>query len=520
MPRPIPSVDRLVRESCAQFSSRPFLHDAEDGRCFTFGEFDEQISRAANVLRELGIGKGDVVSLFLRNSPEFFPCWLGAIRLGAISNPINLGLEHNLERVLYMLRQSGSRLLIIEAAFAQLAAEVHATLPELPIVFIDALDGSALDWQAALTKASPTIPVVETGPDEPFQMIFTSGTTGLPKAVVQHHAMVADGFALVEDHFGLGGDDVCQCVLPFFHVNAQYTSFFPMLGTGGQLVLFEKFSASRFFPTVRKYGVTYISVVPSLLTRLLSAGLPEDRSLYASLKFIVCGAAPLTAQLHREFVEKSGIPVANGWGMTETGCWGCHMDPAKPVWGAMGKPLAINEMKIVDSDTGRPLPTNHTGSLLVRGPNVFREYFQAPEATHKAFRFGGGWFDTGDDALVDKNGMFWFVGRGSVDTGKVDGEFVNFLSLDSRLWELPGVSEVCCVGVPDPIRGQVVCACIVKEPSATLDDAAVMAWATEAGLAYYEMPRHVLFVQEIPKGDTGKIQRRVMTEQATAALGL
>ncbi len=519
MPREIHSVDALVRESCRRGGERPFLHDVEKDRHYSFRQFDEGIGRAANVLSGQGIQPGQVVSLFLRNSPEFFDCWLGTVRLGAVSNPINLGLEHNLERVVYMLEKSESRLLILEACFADLAAALRRELPSLPILCIDDPSLSDLDWQKALAEASPDAPVVDCGPDDPFQMIFTSGTTGLPKAVVQHHAMVADGFALVEDHFGLGEGDVCMCVLPFFHVNAQYTSFFPMLGCGGQLVLFEKFSASRFFPTIGRYGVSYVSVVPSLLTRLLSAGLPGCEEHKASMKLIICGAAPLSAQLHEEFVTRSGIPVANGWGMTETGCWGCHMDPAHLVWGAMGKPLAINEMKIVDADSGEERPAGETGSLLIRGRNIFREYFHAPEATEKAFRFGEGWFDTGDDARFDAGGMLWFVGRGSVDTGKVDGEFVNYLSLDEKLWKLAGVEEVCCVGVPDPIRGQVVTAC-VRRAAPELREEDVTRFAEQAGFAFYEMPRHVLFVDEVPKGDTGKIQRRVMQERACALLGL
>jgi malonyl-CoA/methylmalonyl-CoA synthetase len=520
MPRPFPSVDALVRESCRRFADQPFLHCAESGRSWTFAAFDEGIGRAARVLANLGVKPGDVVSLFLRNSPEFFPCWLGTIRLGAVCNPINLGLERDPERVLYMLQKSGSRLLIMEKAYTDLALQIRQEMPELPLVLIDGGEPSQLDWQAALALASPETPVVERTPDDPFQMIFTSGTTGLPKAVVQHNAMLEDAFSLVQDHFGLGGGDVCLCVLPFFHVNAQYTSFFPMLGMGGQLVLFEKFSASRFFPVAQRLGATYASVVPSLLTRLQEAGLPGYTPGLGGLRLVICGAAPLSAQLHRSFAEASGIPVANGWGMTETGCWGCHMDPAAPVWGAMGKPLGINEMIVADHRTGEALPAGRTGALLVRGPNVFREYFHAPEATARAFRFGQGWFDTGDDARVDEQGMFWFVGRGSVDTCKVDGEFVNLLGLDERLWQLEGVLEVCCTGVPDAIRGSVVCACIVGEQGRTPSVDTVLQFCRAQGFAFYEMPRHVLFVDGIPKGDTGKIQRRVMTTRACELLGL
>ena len=518
----IDSVDRFVREACAKHGDRVFFRSAEeDGTTLTFRQFDERVSRAANVYSTLGIGPNTAVSLFLRNSPEFFPAWLGAVRAGAVVNPINLGLERNPDRVVYMLKKAKAKLLVMERGFVQLAAEVKVAYPSLPIVFVDGTPSdsrvfSKIDWQRHLQKAEASFPEVAAKPGDAFQMIFTSGTTGLPKAVVQRHEMVMDAFSLAES-FSLSGEDVCVCVLPFFHVNAQYTSFFPMLGYGGQLVLFEKFSASRFWPVIEQNKATYVSVVPSLLTRLLASGLPDAKA-WASLKFIVCGAAPLPPDLHEDFVKKTGIPVANGWGMTETGCWGCQMNPAKITYGAMGHPLPINEMRIADPQTGKELPRGETGALLIRGPNVFQEYFDAEEATAKAFRFGEGWFDTGDDARIDADGQFWFVGRGSVDTGKVDGEFVNYLTIDEKLWSLPGVREICCVGVPDAIRGNVVAACVVRAEGATLTADDVIAYAKKQGLASWETPRHVLFVDEVPKGDTGKIQRRVMAERAAEAL--
>lgn len=511
-----PRPEALLARAARDFRERPFLCCAETKRVLTFAGLDALVSRAAHVLRARGVGPGDVASLFLRNSLGFFPPWLGAVRAGGVANPINLGLERDVGRVVYMLEKTRAKVFLLEKAFAGLAAEVKKRLPSVQVAFIDDAGGD-FDWQGEMARAPETFPPSAAGAPAPLQMIFTSGTTGLPKAVVQRHGMVADALCLSE-HFGFRGDDVWMCVLPFFHVNAQYTSFFPALAAGGRLVLFEKFSASRFFPTVRDEGVSHVSVVPSLLTRLLGHGVPSPAERPPALRFIICGAAPLTAELHRTFVEKSGIPVANGWGMTETGCWGCHMDPLRLVYGAMGKPLPVNEMRVVDAASGGAVPAGKVGRLLVRGDNVFSEYFDAPEATAQAFRFGGGWFDTGDDAKVDAEGNFWFVGRGSVDTGKVDGEFVNFLALDERLWGCPGVAEVCCVGVPDPVRGQAVAACIVRKEGASLTEEQVLDYCRATGFARYEMPAHVFFVPEIPKGDTGKIQRRAMTERAAGLL--
>lgn len=507
----VASVDRLVRDSCAKFGPRTLLVDAETGARLTFAEFDRRVSKAAHALAARGVRPGDRVSLFLRNSLGFFPPWLGTVRLGAVVNPINLGLERNVDRIVYMLQKLRSKVFVTEGLFGETAQAVRRAVPGLEVIDVDA-------WGPELDRASDLAAEVEVNPADPFQMIFTSGTTGLPKAVVQRHEMLADAFALAQDHFKYREGDVAMCVLPLFHVNAQYTSFFPALGLGLTLVLFEKFSASKFFPAIEKHGVAHVSVVPSLLTRLLAAGVPPRRP--PTLRFIICGAAPLTADLQREFTARTGIPVPNGWGMTETGCWGCHSDPASIVPGSMGRALPINEMKIVDPETGRDKPSGEVGALLIRGRNVFREYFDAPEATAKAFRFGGGWFDTGDDAYVDARGDFFFVGRGSVDTGKVDGEFVNFLTIDEKLWAHPKFQEVCCVGVPDPIRGSVVAACVVPKPGEAVTPEEVLEFARSLGMAKWETPKYALVVDEIPKGDTGKLQRRAMTERAARLLGL
>ncbi len=412
------SVDRLMRTSCEAFSQRTLLIDAETGLETTFAEMGGRVSRAARVLSDLGVRKGDTVSLFLRNSPAFFSPWLGTVRLGAVVNPINLGLETNVERVVYMLAKARAKVLVYEKAFARLAAEIHRQVPSLRMASVDGGEGPAdLDWVAACAAAPPESPEVGVRPEDPYQMIFTSGTTGLPKAVVQRHEMLADAFVLAE-HFGYRSEDTLMCVLPLFHVNAQYTSFCPALGLGARLVLFEKFSASRFWTAIQRYGVNHVSVVPSLLTRLLAAGIPQDRGMWRTVRFIVCGAAPLTVELQTAFMQATGIPVPNGWGMTETGCWGCHSDPARIVPGSIGRALPVNEMRVADPETGKTLPPGKVGSLLVRGKNVFREYFDAPEATAKAFRFGGGWFDTGTTrtstpgAIISSwDGAPWTPGR-------------------------------------------------------------------------------------------------------------
>ena len=299
----VTSVDRLVRESCQRFGDKKLLISAEDDSILTFRQMDVLVSKAANIYKRLGIKKRDTISLFLRNSPQFFPPWLGAIRVGGVVNPINLGLEKNIERIVYMLKKVKAEVFVLEKAFAETAKAVRSQLPELKIIVVDDPTISDVDWQKELDKASDKFDEVLVLPTDPFQMIFTSGTTGLPKAVVQRHEMLTDSFCLTQEHFKYKSDYVIMCVLPLFHVNAQYTSFFPALGLGATLVLFEKFSASRFFPVIEKYKVNTVSVVPSLLTRLVAYGIPKDRNCYSSMKYIVCGAAPLTAELQRQFME-------------------------------------------------------------------------------------------------------------------------------------------------------------------------------------------------------------------------
>jgi len=510
----VESAARLITRAAEAFGPKVFIHDTKGGPPITFENLNEQVGRAAGLLRGIGIRKGSIVSLFLKNSRQFFPPWLGASRLGAVTNPINLGLERDIDRIIYMLEVTGARLFITEKEFLRAAGQIRQKAPGIRVIVVDDPGASDVDWGHGMQAAEPLLEDAPVAPSDPFQLIFTSGTTGKPKAVVQRHEMLADAGAII-DHFRLGPEHVSMAVLPFFHVNAQYTSFFPMLMTGGSMVLCERFTSAHFFEHIERFGVTYVSVVPSILTRLLAAGLPSPEAISRSLRFIICGAAPLSADVHKRFMTESGVPVANGWGMTENGCWGCHtpLDDIRP--GSIGKALPINEMKIVDRKTGLDLGPDQPGGLFIRGANVFREYLHSAEATSEAFSLGRGWFDTGDDAWMDRDGFFYFIGRRSVDTGKVDGEFVNFLALDERLWAHPMIEEVCCVGVPHPLSGQVVAACVVPKNGYKFSTLELIKYCKEAGFATFEVPRHVLFVPEIPKGDTGKIQRQAMARIAT-----
>ncbi len=514
----VTSVADVFHQSAARYAGRPLIVDVEKGRHLSQSDLEKKSNQAACLFQQMGLKPGDTVSFFLKNSPDFFVPWVGGIKAGLVVNPINLGLERNIERVVYMLTKARAKAFVIEDDFLSTARAVREQLPELPFLNVSSNTLSSLDYETELARQGEDYARPAIQPHHPFQMIFTSGTTGLPKAVVQRHEMLCDSFALRE-HFKMCEGQVYACVLPLFHVNAQYTSFFPALTLGNPVCLFEKFSASRFFPVVKEHGVNVVSVVPSLLTRLLAHGIPPQED-YAGLDYIICGAAPLSVDLQKEFMEKTGLFVSNGWGMTETGCWGCQNDPSQPEKmkpGSMGKPLAINEMKVVDRETGQTLPAGRTGGLFIKGPNVFDEYFDAEEATRKSFPYGDGFFDTGDDVMADEDGVYFFVGRGSVDTGKVDGEFVNYLSIDEKLWQHPAVLEACCVGVPDDIRGNVVAACVKLKDrqQAAPDD--IIGFLKDRVMKF-EVPRFVLFVEDIPKGDTGKIQRKVMTEQAIALL--
>ncbi len=452
-PKKIPSPAEFIAEALKKYAGKKLLIDAKTGTSLTYGDLDLLTKRSANLIRSFGIKRGNVVSLLLNNSLSFFTPWLGAVMTGASVHLIST--LSTAERVAYETDLCETKLLVSEARFAKVIEEAGINnRKNIRIIYLEEFLKKLAEFPGSLDKT-------DYGSNDQFQLICTSGTTGKPKAVVQHNGMVWPDIQAVINAYELSGDDVTLLVNRLFHVNAQYMSFLPMLVLGGKVVVSEKFEPELFWQSIKAQKITYSSLVPPANIMLLKH-LPMNKSDYASLKFFIFGADVLTAEDHKNFVKTTGVAVKQVWGMTETGCAGSASPPNEPVvFGSIGKPIAGAEMMVVDPENGwRELPANKIGRLIFKGPMSFREYLKNNEATIKTFAPGNGFFDTGDLCYKDSDGNFFFVDRASLSF-KLKGEYVRPWDITNVIKRIDGIEDAFVHFLTEANGDKAIFACVV-----------------------------------------------------------
>jgi long-chain acyl-CoA synthetase len=343
-------------------------------------------------------------------------------------------------------------------------------------------------------------------PSDLAALVYTSGTTGRPKgAMLTHQNILADAWMLAE-LLPVGRGDVLGMVLPLFHVNAQVVTTVVPLLIGAQIAMWDRFSASSFWGTVAEFEPVTFSAVPTMLAALLHAPGAESAETN-TLRFVICGAAPLSPALFRRFEEKFGLAILEGYGLTEATCCSTlnpFLGPRKI--GSIGIPTRGQEVAILDVGGG-VAPAGERGEVCVRGPNVMSGYYNRPDATAEALR--DGWLHTGDIGYRDSDGFFFLVDR-KKDMIIRGGENIYPREIEDVLLEHPTVQAAAVIGRPDEVRGEEVHAVVVLEPGSELAD--VEAHCRER-LAGFKVPSTWQVVDELPKTSTGKIDKKPLREQ-------
>jgi acyl-CoA synthetase (AMP-forming)/AMP-acid ligase II len=337
----------------------------------------------AGGLRAHGVGRGDVVGVVLPNGPEYIEAWWAILWLGAVFNPVNPALTGR--EAAGILADSGASLVICEQDIAS-ALDEHATeLPRLRETVL--VDRACADPLVALRGDAVAEPAA-VGWDGLASLVYTSGTTGRPKGAMLTHGNFIANIRMLGELVPVGRDDVLGMVLPLFHVNAQMvTTMMPML-LGAQVAMWDRFSASTFWETVARFEPVTFSSVPTMLAALLHAPGADDAETN-TLRFVICGAAPLSPALFRRFEEKFGVAILEGYGLTEGTCTSTlnpFYGPRKI--GSIGLPTRNQQVEVRLED-GSPAPAGVAGDVCVRGPNVMQGYFNRPDATAEALRTAG-----------------------------------------------------------------------------------------------------------------------------------
>lgn len=422
------------------FETRPCVRDEKNE--LTYGELTVRVDAIAEQLAAHNVGKGDVVAIMLPNCVELLLSILATWRLGAIATPLNPAFTMNEAR--YQIDDSRAVLLITDRDEAGYGG------PVLPVNDLKTRPSGAL---------LPSI----SGSADVALLIYTSGSTGRPKGVMLDHANLEAMASMLAEHLRIGADDHCLLILPLFHVNSLCVSFLAPVLMGAQITILPRFAPDTFLAAVERHRPTYFSAVPAIYARL--AELPEDvRPDTSSLRFAVCGAAPVSRELLQRCESRFGFVMVEGYGLTEGTCAStCNPIDGPRKLGTVGPALPGQDVAVAD-ETGRHLPAGATGEVIIRGRNVMRGYLNRPEAT--AETLADGWLHTGDVGYLDEDAYLTLVDR-IKDVIIRGGENVYPKEVETTLCRHEAVLEAAVVGEPHPIYGEVPVAFVVCYPNAS-----------------------------------------------------
>lgn len=500
------SIPELLKQRVEAAPDKPFLFSETDKRQFTYKEFEAAVQRTARMLSAHGVGKGDVVSLLLPNSVEYviayFACW----QIGALAGPINSLLKS--QEIAYVMSNSEAKALLVNSEFLPVVETIRYDLPSLAAVI-------KFDNEADATGSHVEGPAqfADLDCDHEAIIIYTSGTTGKPKGCLLSHGNVIANARQISSWLGFTENDRLLTMMPLFHMNAVSVTTMSALYAGGSSVVSAKFSASRFWQSVSDYQITSFGSVATMLSMLLSTypdGVPADLKT-DQLRFAMCGSAPVPAEVLRGFEERFNCLVIEGYGLSESTCRSTFNPPdqrRRP--GSCGVPIG-NEMSVVDEED-REVPDGELGEIVLRGENILKGYYKNDAANATAFR--NGWFHTGDIGYRDEDGFYFIVDRKS-DMIIRGGENIYPREIDEVLYQHPAIAAAAAVGVPDALYGEEVAGVVVLKLGANATEQEVIDFC-KARLADFKCPKTVHFVEDIPKGPTGKLLKRELAKMLSA----
>lgn len=496
----------ILRESAKSHPDRDVLRFASGS--MTYAQLDAASTRCAAGLRARGLGHGAVVAVQVPNLPEFVIAWFGILKAGMTMVPLNPLLKG--PEIAYHLQDSGSSLLITFMGFLEQAVRGAGDVPlvVVPVPGTPLPEGLSPFASLLATDPDPDDEVAPTNADDTACIIYTSGTTGHPKGAELTHFGMFMGASVGGSTFGASEVDVALAVLPFFHVFGLAAVLNTNIRFGGILSVVPRFEAGAVLDAIERDRVTVVLGVPTMLQALLAQDL-TGRDV-SSLRVAISGGASLPGDILRAFEEKFDIVVLEGFGMSETGAV-CTFNKSaeerrilsigKPQWGV--------EVRVVDhDDVTIPRGAEHIGEIVVRGHVVMKGYLGRPEETAEAFR--GGWFHTGDLGYQDEDDYVFIVDR-SKDLVIRGGYNVYPREVEEVLYTHPAIAEAAVIGKPDQRLGEEVVAVVALEPGASATADEIIAFCREH-MAAYKYPREVRFIEELPKGPSGKILKKELRD--------
>jgi len=474
----------------------------DDSRTIDNAAFEADVSALAARFADLGIGVGDVVAVLLPNRCEIVTIMFAAWRRGAALTPVNPALTD--DEVTYQLLDSDTRVLVGDERSARLAVELQIFHVEVETIHPATGHSSPVDL--APLHVAPAR-------EDHALIVYTSGTTGRPKGCVLDHGNVESMVGSIVEHFTFGPDDKSLLVLPLFHCNGLLVGVLSMLSAGGCIVVGPRFEPAAFWDAVARHRPTYFSAVPTMYALLHAHA---DREVdTSSLKFAICGAAPMSAELIGRFEETFGFPLVEGYGLSECSVAATINPLGGPRKAGTVGPALPHQIVAIEDHLGNHLPAGESGEVVIKGPNVMRGYLGRPEDTAKVLH--DGWLHTGDVGYVDKDNNVTITDR-IKDMFIVGGFNAYPAEIEGLMLDHPDLAQVAIVGVPDARMGEVGMAFVVPTAGHTVDADEVLAWAREH-MANFKVPRHLEVVDALPLNASGKVLKFELRERGRELTG-
>lgn len=478
----------------------------DDGRTFSYADMVEASARYAGALVSLGVKPGDRVAVQVEKSIEALMLYLGTVRAGAIFLPLNTA--YTPAEIEYFLGDAEPAVFVCDPSKADAlrpyAEKAGARLETLGVFRSHDVRAGTLPDRALASPAEFTD--VARDADDLAAILYTSGTTGRSKgAMLSHENLASNALALV-DYWRFSKDDVLLHALPIFHTHGLFVATNCVLFAGASMILLPKFDPEQVFKYLPQ--ATCMMGVPTFYVRLL-----QDQRLTpastAHMRLFVSGSAPLLAETHREWRERTGHAILERYGMTETNMNTSNPYEGERVAGTVGFPLPGVSARVVDPETGSELGRDEIGMIEVKGPNVFKGYWRNPEKTAAEFR-ADGFFITGDLGKIDPAGYVHIVGRGK-DLIITGGYNVYPKEVEVEIDEMPGVVESAVIGCPHPDFGEGVTAVVVVKSGAEVTAASIQK-ALDQRLAKFKLPKQVFIVDDLPRNTMGKVQKNLLRD--------
>ena len=484
-----------------------------EDRSLTFAELDEEANRFADRLLQLGLKPGASVAIMLENCPEFLAAWFGIAKAGMVEVPVNTGYKGDL--LAYLLNQAQVGVVVVAARWLDRLEAIREDLATLEHVVVV---GEAGPSNMALTSiedfvaaGSPAPPAIEVQPFDTATILFTSGTTGPSKGAVRSHRA---NFSIAEATIELmeyEEGEVFFTVFPLFHVNAKTNTVIPALILDGSVVMHSRFSASNFWDTTRRHGVTAFNYMGALLMMLHKQ---QPTQADADNPVRKAYGAPAPVEIFDDFQERFGVKLVEVYGSTECGIV-TYNTISEMRLGSCGKAAPYYEVAIHD-ELDRPCPAGVPGEIVVRPREpfiMFTEYYGNPEATVEAFR--NLWFHTGDRGVVDEDGYFKYLDR-IKDSIRRRGENISSWEVERVINSMDAVQESAVVGVPSELTEEEVLAVVVVKPDHSLGEIEIVR-EVNGRMPHFAVPRYIRFASELPKSPAQRVQKFVLRESGLTA---